>query len=362
MKALIATLAFVMTATLCAHAEDMQKYLTDTQALVKSGEYEEALARFVWFHDHALEHNPAMYGVRLSFALSYWKQLGDAYPPALAALKQTRDDKTGVLEDGNGDRSLFHDVVALNRTLGDEDKTVELFRILDQTREGMATECWAMAQEAVISQKAYDLARKYMGNPEREFGKIKESYERNKALYADENFGEHFRAYNENRFVKDTLQLIEVALALGDAAAAREIQQRALAILDDYRLLDAPVEPGPGPAASANTLPEGIDPGQTSDDPTYGYTMENPVKLGSPDISDGPGMSRVYLRHLRDGNFKSFTFTRDGSFSGSPDGHILDRYTLVDGDGKKHQVYIDMYHPENPALDCKAPQGMYFWK
>ena len=41
-----------------------------------------------------------MYGVRLSFALSYWEQLGEVYPPALTALKKTRDDKTALLLDG----------------------------------------------------------------------------------------------------------------------------------------------------------------------------------------------------------------------------------------------------------------------
>jgi len=64
----------------------MQKYLSDTQQMVREGRYQEALERFVWFHDHALEHEPsAMYGVRLSFALSYWKSLGDVYPPAMTA-------------------------------------------------------------------------------------------------------------------------------------------------------------------------------------------------------------------------------------------------------------------------------------
>ena len=114
--------------------------------------------------------------------------------------------------------------------------------------------------------------------------------------------------------------------------------------------------------APALTLPDGIDPKQTSDDPTYGYTKENAVKLGSPDEFGGPAMSKVYLRHLRDSKFKPFTFDRDGSFGGGPDGHILDRYTLVDSDGKKHQIFIDMYHPENTPLKCKAPKGMYFWK
>jgi hypothetical protein len=126
-------------------------------------------------------------------------------------------------------------------------------------------------------------------------------------------------------------------------------------------------DPLPGAALSsanapAAAWPEGIDPSQTSADPTYGYTRDNPVQLGSPDPFGGPAMSKVYLRHLRDRTFKPFRFDRDGSFGPGPDGHILDRYTLVDSEGKPHQIFIDMYHPENNPLKCMAPAGMYFWK
>jgi hypothetical protein len=115
-------------------------------------------------------------------------------------------------------------------------------------------------------------------------------------------------------------------------------------------------------SSSAANLPEGIDPKQTSEDPAYGFTQKNPVRLGSRDEFGGPAMSEVFLRHLRDGQFKPFTFERDGSLGGNPDGHILDLYTLVDSAGKKYQIYIDMYHPEISPLTCKAPKGMFLWK
>jgi len=60
--------------------QDMCKYMDDTHTLVKQGKYAEALERMIWFHNHALEHELGMYGVRLSFALSEWKELGDVYP------------------------------------------------------------------------------------------------------------------------------------------------------------------------------------------------------------------------------------------------------------------------------------------
>ena len=239
MRKLIVAIVVLFTVSLTAHAEDMQKYLSDTEALVREGKHKEALERFLWFHDNALEHQPSMYGVRLSFALSSWKQLGDVYPPSLSAMQEIRDKKTQQMIQGKGNSHLFHDVTALNRTLGDDTKTVDLFRKLDKEQKDLAKQCWNMGKDAIIKTKAYDLARKYIGNPVREWGKVKEMYDMNKAMYGGKNFGEHFKTYNENNLVEESLKLIEVALALDDKKAAKEIQAKALAILDDYRLNDA---------------------------------------------------------------------------------------------------------------------------
>lgn len=97
MKRLLTTLVFVLTASLIVQAEDLLKYLRDTQDLARAGEYEEAAERYLWFHNHVLEHEPAMNGVRLSSALMSWKELGDVYPPALASIKKVRNEKTDIL-------------------------------------------------------------------------------------------------------------------------------------------------------------------------------------------------------------------------------------------------------------------------
>src|ERR1700748_254386 len=84
-----------------------------------------ALRKHIWYHNHALEINPAQYGVRLSFALGDWMELARNYPPALAALKKIRDQKTRKLLNATKDRELFHDVQSINRRLNDTTATVE---------------------------------------------------------------------------------------------------------------------------------------------------------------------------------------------------------------------------------------------
>ena len=61
----------------------------------------------------------------------------------------------------------------------------------------------------------------------------------NTSMYGGKNFGEPFKAYNENNFVEEVFRLIDVAVALNDMKAAKEIQAKALTILDDSRLRDA---------------------------------------------------------------------------------------------------------------------------
>lgn len=109
-------------------------------------------------------------------------------------------------------------------------------------------------------------------------------------------------------------------------------------------------------------IPEGIDPKQTSDDPSYGYTKANPIKVGGPEGFSGPSSEELYLRHLRDAKFRPMSFKRIGSFGAGPDGHILDGYKLTDQDGKTYTLYIDMYHKDVHSFHVKAPKGMYFWK
>jgi hypothetical protein len=231
-----AILGIILLFSLSAYSEDMNKYLNDTQALVRNGSYKEALDRFIWFHNHAEEKEPAISAVRLSFALAYWKQLGLVYPPAMDAMTRIRDMKTSLLENGKGEFQLCNEVAALNRTLEQESKTVELFRILDRQESPLTERCWLTMKDPIIKAKAYDLAKKYLGDPVRAFNKIKAMYEMNAARYGEKNFGESFRASYENRFIEDTLSIINVAIASGKTETALDIRDKALAVLDDPRL------------------------------------------------------------------------------------------------------------------------------
>lgn len=63
--------------------------------------HREALETHLWFHEHALTHEPFLRGVRLSFALVDWHRLATVYEPAIVALLATRDPKVAQIRSGD---------------------------------------------------------------------------------------------------------------------------------------------------------------------------------------------------------------------------------------------------------------------
>ena len=115
----------------------------------------------------------------------------------------------------------------------------------------------------------------------------------------------------------------------------------------------------PAPRNFSETLIQGIE---SSDDPTYGYTEENPVKIGGGQKDFlGHRLRDLYLDILRGPNGKRIKFERvgQGGMYRSPNGPggfaFIDLYEIrsKDLDGTK-SLYISIYDFEEP----KIPQGL----
>jgi thiol-disulfide isomerase/thioredoxin len=102
-------------------------------ALAQKGKDAEALDEYLWCFDHGLEAGPAFTGVRVSFLLSYIKQLAADYPPAGKALEARRDAAQARLAAGARDYQTVQDLVSLNNALGQKEKN---FAVFDQLPAG----------------------------------------------------------------------------------------------------------------------------------------------------------------------------------------------------------------------------------
>lgn len=230
---------------------NLKTFMQDNWELIKHGEFKKALQRHIWYHDHALDYDRSLTGVRLSFALNDWKKLGEQYPPALEEMKKIRDKKNRLVTK-NGSTDLFADVVALNRTLNEDNKTVDLFKTVEAKQPEAAKSCFRWAKATLFATNQYSTINKYLGDPVKEFENIQRSYDvlsklTNRTLPKEDAYlkarrDSITRKYQNNNLVTNSVQLIQYTVAINDLKSAKEIQQKALALVKDDRLKKALVQ------------------------------------------------------------------------------------------------------------------------
>jgi hypothetical protein len=142
---------------------DPQVILNEAETDAKAGRYQEALAKHVWFHQHALEHRPSLYGVRLTTALLSWHDLGKAYVPAMKKLEEARDAAANVVIGRDDDiLEAFQEMRAINEQIGQEEKTVATFVTLDKQWPEKAKKVYEYAEPALVKAKEFALCGKYL--------------------------------------------------------------------------------------------------------------------------------------------------------------------------------------------------------
>jgi len=216
---------------------DPGKVLDEARALAGKGQYEEALQRHIWYHNHALEYDPGQSGVRISFALSYWIELGRKYPKARQALIEIRDRDHRLFADGRGDFALFQEVSAINSNLQTEDDTVALFKSIFKQDPNLARDCYGLAEEVLVRKGEYDLCLGVIPDSEARFNSIRQDRERTARLpRSNPQMGATLQTYSDSHFIQQTRALIEIMVATGRKPEAEKIRSEALAIMEDRRL------------------------------------------------------------------------------------------------------------------------------
>lgn len=193
---------------------DPQAILKEAQEDTRAKRYETALAKHVWFHENALSIKRSLHGVRLSFALSNWHELGTEYAPALAKLKETRDQaKNNVIEGKDVLRSFF-DMTAINRTLEEDVLTKDTFEILDERNPKTAKQVFGLAKPSLVRAKAYVLFVKYV-DPKNDFARMVKRYHLEKKWADDPRFGDRLLDFADKKFANDVTTLVAI-LAIND--------------------------------------------------------------------------------------------------------------------------------------------------
>lgn len=220
---------------------DPQAILREASVDARARRYETALAKHVWFHENALQLQPSMAGVRLSFALSDWERLGREYPPALEKLKSIRDSLEDRVKKGEGIDRGFHDLAAINKTLKEDSRTAESFRQLDSQNPQAARRAFHFAQRALILDEAYEIYVKYV-DAKRNFLQMKHLYELDQQMAEDSQFGASLAEHGTKTFRNESATLVAILVVNDRKTEAEEIAALARKVLDDasfQRELDA---------------------------------------------------------------------------------------------------------------------------
>ena len=208
---------------------------------MKSQQYAAALEKYLWFHDHALDADLSLVGVRLSYAILEWVDLGELYPPARRALERVRDTKTELLMQGSYNASLFHDVASINRALGQVERTRDLFKTIAAAERGVAERCFHIALESLVHTSEFGLARSFMPDPRREIEQFATPFR-----LAEQRTGsvspEMFQETLVRIYIKRVNLILQVFLGVGEVDVANNLHRYALECVPDLQLRDRIVQ------------------------------------------------------------------------------------------------------------------------
>lgn len=195
--------------------------LEEASADREAERYEAALAKHVWFHEHALEHDESVYGVRLSFALHFWAELGKVYPPARKKLEEIRDETERRFLSHPLAYGAFCELLSIHRTLKQESRTRETFEAVEATDAEAARELYPLAQPALVKTEAYKTCGRYIDGP-RDFEQARSSFERAVTLSTDPRFGRSMLSYGKNEF-RDGVTTLVALLVLNERKEEAEV-------------------------------------------------------------------------------------------------------------------------------------------
>jgi hypothetical protein len=210
---------------------DPQSILREATDDARAGKFDRALAKHVWFHEHALEIQPSLVGVRLSFALSYWMDLGAKHPPALAKLKEIRDaTRKRVVEAADEPPRFedFQDLNGINRALGEPADTAGAFRIVAEKYPALAERTFRVAQPALIAAKEYKLYAEHI-KPDQTVAEMVRSYRTMREVITRVPNGADMVGRIEQRYINEAATLVAVLIngdRLEDAADAVAVLRR----------------------------------------------------------------------------------------------------------------------------------------
>lgn len=228
---LLAVIALSCHAVIGADSQELQITLQEARSLAQNGEFAEALEKHVWYHENSRGTSHA--GVRLSFALNDWKQLGERFPAAKEMLASLRDQAAKAALSDSPNPLAVSEVIAIDRTMENAKRSVEFINTLAEKHPAAAKASYWYIRDLLMENREYALCRHLAPEPEAEFKNVREAW------HQSEGFPPNVKPTVRQLQVRRLRQLIELLVATGDEDWARKFQERAVELTKDKSLESA---------------------------------------------------------------------------------------------------------------------------
>lgn len=196
------------------------------QAFLSDGKWDQALADLLWCFDDGMTRHTAYSGMRLSVLLREIAKIAQHYPPAAAALRERRDRaRELVLTRGAADGSA-HEFASLNRVLGEEKRTLDLYDQLSPDSPGRRQLVLAGTFTLLVEHGRYRDA--LVAVPYERMGPWFDR-ESQPPSVATERYPDMALKRHRRIVVGDAAKNVEVLAGAGDLAHAREFAAKVLA-------------------------------------------------------------------------------------------------------------------------------------
>jgi hypothetical protein len=185
--------------------------LNEAREAVQLGNYSDALERYNNFFEYTFK-NSAKYGVRLSYCLREWVELGKVYPDALIRLERKKINSLLLLEEER-EPERFHDYLAICEAVQSPELPIKEFLRLHNSDKELSTKIVRFIWDDLIKNKKWKICMEYLDNPFKKYETYLSNFDTIFKKYVHDNSTSHDKeifAHTLNWYIKEITNILLV--------------------------------------------------------------------------------------------------------------------------------------------------------
>lgn len=202
---------------------DPAEILSEARSDVKNKNYEVALLKYIWINEHSLEHRFSFIGVRNSYALDEWYEMGQKYPQALEKFHEYRNNAKQKVKNKDNMIMNFGDFQSFNQYSDKQQETIDLFSWIEINAPFIADKIYIYAKKDLYKFNEYKTLNKY----------IKPLFEFNHAAMLLKSHNEESNHSDEMMFSNEVVYIITVLIKNNRIDETKDIITKASQVITD---------------------------------------------------------------------------------------------------------------------------------